>query len=322
MLASFLWFVFCAILLLLPLVFWMFLFLNFYEFWPTRKQFLFWIALWMAITLPFFSDISGISFLFESLFLFLQTSNPLFFGWFHIILFLAIVLLWTIFFLFQREKRVFLKYIFLSYVSLFLFSFVFFSCFLLFFFFQNTASQSIAYKILLFSTTGALFSYYLLVAGIEEISKFLSLHMFFWSKTRFSLWEYLCFAGSISLGFAFFENIIYSYYFFQDVGYGQELYSFIFMRSIFSLSLHVLASFTFVLWGYVLHSSQKILRFSVIFVFLFLFSFSTWSHMFYDIWLHFGWNFIPVLYLFFLYVVMVYLSQKELQKSKEYISHL
>ena len=146
-----------------------------------------------------------------------------------------------------------------------------------------------------FQTVKLMILYYCIIAFLEEGTKYFA----FLSWVNFSEFQskqWVTFSLYIALGFAFFENILYSFSLFSEIGLTAWLVSIIFYRSIFSLFVHVFASV--ILWYYFskYYTSQWI---SSIQICKYIFFWVLWAitiHASYDIVVTLGWTFLIFLY--------------------------
>lgn len=296
-------------ILLLPVAFWMYIFVSFFPYGVSRRQFVIGMLSWAIITLPlvytggFFSEnllrdtFLHLSLLWEtssSIYLFL--SLTLFFWFLSLSVFLI-----TLFF--QKKKKIYLR----SYVLFFPFLLV-----LLFLWVQGILffSQALPYSIsgvsvmfwdILFVSVGSIISYYIVISFLEEWSKYISSLSLSWNEGYFQIFQkYICMAACIALGFSFFENLLYTYSYITSSGIEYQLLSIIFFRSVFSIILHIISSmlFAFGFW-FIFRLKRKYIQ-NVISFFLVA---SLWiiSHVFFDTFLSFGY----VGYIFF-YIIAIY----------------
>lgn len=303
----------CSVfILLLPLVFWMYIFTSFYTYGLSRIQFILWSFIGAVSTIPlvfhqnlFLWDIL-LSF-FKSYEL-LQWGNMVLYLWiFFAILFLGLSLTYF----FQREKHYFLISYARSFILYMCLVFIVTSCvyvssqFLLYY--QD--GVQVSFSTAFFWTLGSIFWYYIIIWFLEEGLKFLSTIPFSGRWDYFFIFQkYLCLSACIALGFAFFENILYAYNFlYQAWDIDRGLLYLVFFRSIFTIVLHLASSIIFAIgFWYIMRGV--------------LFHYKTWlsalwcvglallHHAFFDSALTYGYTWILFLYLIVMYFLLSYIT--------------
>jgi RsiW-degrading membrane proteinase PrsW (M82 family) len=147
--------------------------------------------------------------------------------------------------------------------------------------------------------------YYLLIWILEEISKY-----FNFLQTSYlhisNIKDWILYSVFVALGFSFIENILYFYNIYQNLWFSRELVITYFLRSIFSVFVHIFASF--IIWYYF---SKAYLKFKETWEnFIYLKIFLTWIffwiliHSLFDISLSLGFSFIIFWYFIFWYFYM------------------
>lgn len=162
-------------------------------------------------------------------------------------------------------------------------------------------SDSIKFKEVAFSSIKLVLFYYVIVAIIEESSKYLNfLWTMFSPKEKFKKW--IIYSIIVAFWFAVVENIIYVYNIYKDSGFSSELITTIFLRSIFSVSAHILFSVV-ISYFYLKEENKKIISKQVIIWILI----SIWLHVLYDVGLSTNISPIfPILYLIWSYLFITH----------------
>lgn len=305
-------FLLVAFVLLLPLVFWMYIFTSFYTYGLTRSEFTLG-SLWGAVsTLPlvlherlFFGPIL------EKFFYSYERLEWLDIFGYLLFFFMIVFLILSLSYFFQLNKKKFL--------SVYMRSFCFF-CGIIFlvslgmflssnFLLYHVDLVYVSFGTILFWTFGSIFWYYLSIALFEEGLKYLSGISFSWRGNYFSLFQkYLCLTACIALGFAFFENILYAYnYISSSWTIDGGLLSLVFFRSLFTIILHLSSSiifalgFWYILWGFWAHIQTWL--YGIFFTFLALL-----HHSFFDTALTYGYTGILFFYLIAMYILLSYIT--------------
>jgi len=113
---------------------------------------------------------------------------------------------------------------------------------------------------------------------------------------------------------AFFENILYFYTYLQTHPIDLSVIWFVFLRSIFTVSLHVFGSL--LMWKAFLFIFRS-LKFFVIQFFLFAFL-SVIFHSIFNLSLHYGFVGVVFLYIVFLYITMILLFPSQEEKKSDF----
>lgn len=316
MLGQFIILIFSGVLLLLPLLFWMYVFSNFKHLGVSRKQFLFGIWAWALATLPLLYDNMFIIWeRIEEIFFSLSFMSESLFGmsvfWHMWIFFLIITLfsfwIWNIF----CNKIEIQKYI-ISFLGL-LFILGVFSILMYvisLFWANNTSSIAIESGSFVFAGVIWITGYYIVISLLEEWMKYISNLSTLSKKNILSFSSMLANGAVIALGFAFFENILYSYSYIVLNGVESELLQIIFFRSLFTVALHVLCAMLISGGFYMLLTLRW--KYNKAYFLFFLFTFiSIISHAFFDIALTFWYVGVVFIYLFMLYLLAGYITSSE-----------
>ena len=295
--------------LLLPLVFWMYIFTTFFPNSISKLQFLGGVIIGGFSSIPFvFHGGSFIWDILENIFSELLATSFLWVVQNVSLIFMALLLLYfSVWFFFQDFRR--------RYSNIFLYSSAALLCMviigsLLSFglqaFLPALSQISVWYAgVISFVSVGGIFAYYSIIAIIEEGNKYISSLSFSGKQDYFCVIEkYLSLSACIALGFAFFENILYTYFYLQDSWVWPWLLSLVFFRSIFTIILHLMSSilfalgFWYVIWGEYSWTWTKILK-AWIFIFLGII-----SHILFDSALSFWYVGLLILYIFLMYILM------------------
>ncbi len=302
-------------ILMLPLVFWMYIFVSFFQYRISRFQFFLWVLIGWFLTFFFigYKYILGWR-IFEEIFFQLSlVGNSLFSGKLLLAfsIFFLIFTLWTMIvsFFFQENKKLFFKNILLFLGSIFFFVVIctglidFFSGT----FWSKTSGISVGFWDFLFSTLGSIIAYYIVISLLEEGGKYIG-QLWFAGRKEFSLFQaYILLSACIALGFSFFENIFYTYSSIVSTGVSSSLFTLVFFRSIFSISLHISCSILFALAFWHIFDFFKTKRREKILFFLFLPA-AILSHMVFDLSLTFWYIWILFFYILFLYMLLSYIT--------------
>lgn len=174
-------------------------------------------------------------------------------------------------------------------------------------FFSDATSLNISFGDIVFDSLKLVIFYYFIIGILEELSKFL----FFSYEKNFSLKSVkdgVLSAIFIALGFAFIENILYFSSLYEKFWFWGELLSSYFLRSLFSVFLHLLCSSIFAAFFakvYLMWKEKMNLSFlRTLFVWFVL---SFWLHAFFDIFISFNLIFFIFLYLIGGYFYFTYL---------------
>ncbi len=305
---------FTGIVLLLPLGFWMYIFLSFVMSGVSQYQFLLGIGAWAIATIPlalhkhlFIGDWLYTIFVEMSLF------SQIFFSWnmvFALMKFFLMIgsIFFFIWYIIHKQKRSFIRRSINT--SFWLLAIVCFVCIWIYAIFLLLGDvyrgSNISYYDIVFSWLASICGYYLLVWIIEEGVKYLWALNFWKEKNFYSRKKYICLCASVALGFAFFENIFYIIEFIRSQWVNMWVLEIAFFRGIFSVVLHILSSmlfaygFWYIMWG-IQHISQTLYFFS-------LGSLGIFSHALFDIFLSFWLLGAFGIYIFATYVFVSYIS--------------
>lgn len=227
-------------------------------------------------------------------------------------IFLIVFLSFIFWFLLLRKKEIFKIYaknflVFL--VFIFLFSgFIFWLNFFLNFI-DFSVETNVSFWNIVFDSLKLVIFYYLVVAFVEEASK----HFNFLQSSIFSLTSVKSWVENaifVALWFAFIENILYLYSFYQEFWLNFELVKIYFFRSIFSVIVHILCSSVLAYYfskAYILHKEKNI-SFPYFKIFSFWFFISIFLHLFFDVSMTFWISFILFAYFigWYLYVSSIF----------------
>ena len=280
-----------------------------------RKRFLAWIIGWVVSVLPIlylekFIDKLNLNFL--NVFSWIENiwNSPFSFIFSLIMLILFILFLsifiWFLFKWFSRWINIFLKnmWIFVLF-SIIISAFIYFFNYIDFFNKPLSETSSISFWNTIFNSLKLMILYYILVWILEEISKhFNFLQTSFLHITNIK--EGILYSVFVALGFSFIENILYFYNIYNTLWFSSELIVTYFLRSIFSIFVHIFASF--IVWYYFskayLDFKKNWDNFAYIKIFLFWMFFWVLVHSIFDISLSLGFSFIIFLYFIIGYFYM------------------
>lgn len=305
-------FLFSLIILLFPILFWMYIFTSFEHLWVSRLQFIIGMWAWVIATLPLiFEDLFVIWGLVEEIFFSFSFIGTSFLGW---VLFMKLALFFAfifgIFFLInyifsQENIYKFKPSLWGFWLLLFLFSFIIFAIYKLG---ENVAlSESIHSGSFVFSWLWAIVWYYLIISLLEEGMKYFSSLNISWERKTLSFEKMLVCSAVIALGFSFFENILYAYSYMKHNWVDGGLLHIVFFRSLFTISLHVLSSMILAAWFYmIIMLSGKYNKTRI--MFLSFASLGIISHALFDVAITFGYIGVVFLYIFFLYILVGYIT--------------
>ncbi len=294
---------FSVTFLFLPLLFWSYVSSTFFGFALWRMHFFMGLFLGALVTIilllsPYLPFEWGVSNVFSDLSMIQNLSWALgYIVWLSLLCILVLSFFLSISYFFQNSKNIFFKKIF--WAALIFFQYIllcaFFSFSLSWLFPQDMKQEIFSWLVL--HSLGLIFGYYITLAFLEECGKY-SASLSFWGRREsMTLEGTLLVATLIALWFSLFENALYSYYYYQDVWISPDLLRFILFRSIFSTSLHVLASLL-ISYGFWQVGSKKSFYLPLS-LFLFL---GFWLHSVFNIMLGFWYVFFLLIPLFGAYI--------------------
>lgn len=315
MLSSVFLFLIAVFILCLPLVFWLYVFTEFFHYWISRLQFLLWIVAW-ALPVMFLStggqDIWGpfLYRVFESVSIvedFLKIDVIVFFTLFFGCLLGSIFLIQSYII---KRKGIYKKYI-RSYIYIFLALIITIcSISLLQFFLWETTVVSVRFQDIIFYTFGSIVWYYLIVALLEEWIKFISGYGFYSTEDTIYLQRLFCIWACVALWFAWSENILYAWNYVSISEGSEGLISLIFFRSIFSVVLHIFASLLMLVAFHSVLFSSNSYRMKIG-IFIACIILSLFAHSMYDVALTFWYIGFIFVYLIATYFLLTYIAFKK-----------
>lgn len=160
------------------------------------------------------------------------------------LLFLAIfsfVFWWWMFSRFSEVIKIYLKNLLVFFVFIFFLTLVLFWLNFVLQWVDLTISDKIVFWDIVFDSLRLIVFYYLIVAFIEESSK----HFNFLQSSVLSIKtvkDWVLYAIFVALGFSLIENMLYLYNYYIAVWLNGELVTIYFLRSLFSVIVHVLSS--------------------------------------------------------------------------------
>jgi RsiW-degrading membrane proteinase PrsW (M82 family) len=316
---DFIYYIIAFWILVMPLAFWMYIFVSFFENTLSRFQFIVGILLWAVMSLPLLlSEWNSIWLLLEHLFKPISTNLTLI--WIvqmSLIIILFYLILWAMEFASSLYFQEFRKYFISRQVRVWVWSVLLIGIWIaaivvfksLFPDFSDTYSVSLWNYI--FSWFGSIVWYYIVVSILEEGSKYIGALSYAWKKNFETYTSYIILCACIALGFSFFENIIYSYVYLIKNGISATFLEFIFFRSIFSIALHLLSSMIFAsaFWC-ILHPLPHFKRRHILW-FIWLWLWAILSHTLFDVALTYNKVGLIILYVFALYIFMSSLTLQD-----------
>lgn len=295
-------------LLLLPLAFWMYVFTTFFYYGVTRLQFIVWLWVGVVSTFPLvYNEGFFLGEIFFKMFNALWSQDFLLF-WVCITMIMSLFLVVCFLggYFFQKSREDFLRYFYISLLSLIIIVCIMSFCMLLSQYLWTILypDRSVNYGWIIFSSLGGIISYYAVISILEESGKYIGALGFSgkWEYFRV-LQKYLCLTACIALGFAFFENILYTYSLYQRAWISGALIQIAFFRGIFSVVLHLLSSIVFALGFWYIFSKcknwKKFLSFTLL---------GMVFHIIFDLSLNFGFIFLLAFYIFAMYILLSYIT--------------
>lgn len=321
MLLSFvIWFL-AVCMLLLPLMFWMYVYACFSSWEYSQKYFLMGGVIGAISSGIFvFYDTLGLSYFLQNIFFHLTFIKTSFLG-------LALALaLWKFFLVFACFWvciwALFRRYAFGKNSFLFVKSFVFL-CVLLVFFscisyivdfvfpiqYDGVMTKFWDYS---FIFLGSIIWYYIIISLLEEGMKYFWALTYMHEETAYkNLKHFIFVAVSIALGFSVSETFFYTYQYYMSWNTGTELLGLIFFRSVFVSSVHVFCSLLVSIWFWYLLSSSSVVWRSIKYFLIFA-VFGLLSHAFFDVSISYWYIAVVFLYIFFLYIFMSYFLMQDI----------
>lgn len=288
-----------------------------------KKRFLIWMFWWILSVFPILYMWKIVEFFdskFLNVFYFLSEIKDFFsslqFG-FSLSLFVVFLVFFSFIFgfLILRRKEIFQIYLKNFFIFLFIilfFTFLVFGLNYFLNFIDFKISNSSSFWNIVFNTFKLIIFYYLLIAFIEEASK----HFNFLQSSIFSLTSVKSWVENaifVALGFAFIENILYLYNFYNSYWLNFELVKIYFFRWFFSILVHILCSSVVAFYfskAYILYKEKKII-FPYFKLFSLWFFASVFLHLFFDISMTFGFSLVLFLYFVWWYLYISSIFYKE-----------
>ncbi len=308
-----------ALILLLPIAFWMYIFVSFFENKVSRFHFLIGICIWAVMSLPLILNQGSVMSLFLG-----NIFEPLV-SWLSLTHFLELCLYILIFYIFlwvfeilcssyfQNYQKSFLLRQWRSLIALISVIFISVSAIYLFqnMFWNSNSNVSVSFWMYIYSWLWSIIWYYIIVSLLEEGSKYIGALSYAWKENFQNFTSYILVCACIALGFSFFENIIYARGYYIHSGISLELLQLIFFRSIFSVILHLLSSMIFAsAFWYMVHI-PFVLNTKNIALFLLFASLWLMSHALFDISLTYNKIGFIIFYIFALYFFLSSLTFKD-----------
>ena len=315
-----------TIISFIPILIWAYTFAYIDQNPLNKKRFFIWVFGWVLSVFPILYLWKIIDFFWAhylNIFHFIYEVRDFFssleFG-FSLSLFICFISIFSFVFAFLLLKK---KWIYKIYIKNFLIFLVFILIFSLWIFSLNyllalvefPLEQKVYFWNIIFDTFRLIVFYYLVVAFIEEASKYFN----FLQSSIFDIKtekDWVQNAIFIALWFSFVENILYLYSFYNETWLSFELVKIYFLRSVFSVIVHVLCSsvVAFYFSKAYLYYKNKNLTFPYLKIFLFWFFLSVFLHLFFDISMSFGFSLVLFLYFIWWYLYVSSIFYREDKK--------
>lgn len=237
--------------------------------------------------------------------------------WLSLSLFLLIIvlfsfILWWFFNKIRDVLKIYIKNILVFLIFIILLSFVIFLLNIWFSKIDFTISENIIFGDIIFNSFKLIVFYYLLVAFIEESSKHFN---FLQSSVLYinSIKDWVLYAIFIALWFSLIENMLYLYNFYIVHGLTWELVKLYFLRSVFSVIVHILSSSVVAYYfsKALLLYREKDLSLPYLKIFSFWLFISILLHLFFDVALTLGFTAIMLIYFLWGYLYVSSIFYKE-----------
>ncbi len=308
----------------IPVVFWGYTFSYIDSSNLNRKRFFVWLLAWIVSVLPIlytgklssvikYLDLSKFISNLKNWFSFFDINLSLII---FLLLFILISLLiklfnWKISLAFKAYTRsflMFLWFIFALSLSFFLID-TFFSQFS---FLDFWITNEVYFWWVLLNTFKLIIFYYLIVAFLEETSKYFNFLGSSFSDVN-STKKAVLYAIFVALWFSFIENILYLLSSYNWSGFSYDLVKLYFFRSVFSIILHILCSSILALGFYnaITYYNKNWLSLKYIKIFFLWLFFSILLHSLFDIFLTLWFWFVIIIYLIWWYLYVSSIFYKE-----------
>lgn len=308
--------------LLSPILFWMYILQSFPSLGIGRKQFFIGIWAWSLTTLPLiYNDFWVLGEIIENIFFSLSYISEsvlwLTIG-LRLLLFFMLIFIFWYGFIYLKKHSISKNYI----RSCIWYSLLILSCsFTIFFvysiFWSSVDGESVTSWDYVFQGFALIFWYYIIISLLEEGLKY------FWNSQALlgntkNFYKVIWFACATWLGFAFFENLLYSYNYYQQIGWFEGLFQLVFFRSIFTVSLHILCAILLATGLYIFSNFRWFPKKMYLALF-WLGGWAIFSHAFFDIALSYNYIGVIFLYIFALYITVVYITNEWWAESSLYL---
>ena len=310
-----------ALTLLSPIFFWMYILQSFPSLGIWRKQFFMGIWAGALTTLPLiYSDFWIVGGLIESIFFslsYISESILWFTIWLRLLLFFILVFILGYWFIYLKKHIIPRSYIrSCIWYSVLILGFSFTIFFVYSIFWNPIDGEMVTSWDYVFQWFALIFWYYIIISLLEEGLKY------FWNSQALlggtkNFYKLIWYACATWLGFAFFENLLYSYSYYQQIDWLEGLFQLVFFRSVFTVSLHILCAILLAAWLYIFSQSswdKKRMCISL----LWLWWWAILSHAFFDIALSYEYIGVIFLYVFTLYITVVYITNEWWAESNSY----
>jgi RsiW-degrading membrane proteinase PrsW (M82 family) len=312
-----------AMISFFPIVIWAYIFSYIDDNAINKKRFFVWILWWALSVIPilYLDNILDVfNFQYINIFYYVSQIKSLFTSfefWISLSLFMFIIvlfsfLLWWFIAKYREISKIYLKNIFVFLLFILFLSFFVFIFNILFSAVNLSISNPISFWNIVFDSFKLVVFYYLLVSFIEETSK----HFNFLQSSVLhikSIKDWVLYAIFVALGFSLVENILYLYDYYTDYWLSGWLVQIYFMRSIFSVIVHVLCSSVVAYYfsRALLLYRERDLSLPYLRIFLYGLFISILLHLFFDVAITLGFSFIMFLYFIWGYLYVSSIFYKE-----------
>lgn len=307
----------------IPIVIWWYLFSYLDDSTLNKKRFFIWILAWIISVFPvLYLDeiISKTNLVFLNLFNYVSNLSSFIDLIFLNLWFFSIILIFSLIPFFVLSLNISKEKIIIFFKNILFFSIFWVFLWILIYilnlifswidFFELKNDFWLSFWEVLFNSIKLVIFYYIIIAFLEELSKFFC---FNYSSLKINNYkEWVLYAMFVALGFSFLENILYFKNLYENYSFWKELISVYFSRNIFSLLLHVVCSSIFAYFfsiAYVKFKYKLNYNFwKILFIWFFL---SIIIHAIFNISLSFNLTFMIFIYLIWWYFYLTYLFYEE-----------
>lgn len=308
----------------IPIVIWGYLFSYLDNSILNKKRFFVWILAGIVSVVPvlyLWDFISQTNFSYLNIFSYVKNLSNIWDLLFLVISFFFVVFLFSIvpFFLLSIEFSINKIKIYLKNIFIFLiFSLI---IWILFYFLnyifswinvlQKVWDYNLSFWEVLFNSIKLVIFYYIIIAFLEELSKFFCFNYSSYFQIE-SYKQWVLYAIFVALGFSFLENILYFESLVQNYWFWKKLISVYFYRNIFSLLLHVVCSSVLAYFFSIAYLKFKYsLNIKFIKTLFVWFILSVLIHAIFNISLSFNFTFMIFIYFIWWYFYLTYLFYRD-----------